>query len=214
MPLQSSGAISFDNLQTEFGNTNPIPLSDYYRGGGLVPNITENNNVPTSGAISLFNFYSASNTASTDVTVDTFNINNMSVSGNDYVEVDSNTITIAGINTSITLNIGTTTARAQASGVEPSVTLTLEVYRNGTSVNSVSWFRSGPGSTGNQTRNMTVTVSNGDTLKFKFIVDVTASGSAGDGGGTVSAVPWDITNVTDSNAFIDTFTTSGSATRT
>jgi hypothetical protein len=30
MVLQSSGPISFSNIQTEFGGANPISLSEYY----------------------------------------------------------------------------------------------------------------------------------------------------------------------------------------
>jgi len=37
MALQSSGPISFANIQTEFGGTNPIGFSEYYKDGGLVP---------------------------------------------------------------------------------------------------------------------------------------------------------------------------------
>lgn len=48
MTLQSSGAITFTDLQTEFGDVNPISLSEYY---ALVTGL------PTSGAISLSNFY-------------------------------------------------------------------------------------------------------------------------------------------------------------
>lgn len=55
MPLQSSGPIAFSQIQTEFGGSNPIALSEYYRGGGLV---TPNNlNIPTSGSIALSQFY-------------------------------------------------------------------------------------------------------------------------------------------------------------
>jgi len=55
MALQSSGKISFSQIQGEFGGSNPISLSEYYRGGGLV---TLNNlNIPTSGAIRLSQFY-------------------------------------------------------------------------------------------------------------------------------------------------------------
>jgi len=60
MTLQSSGPISLQNLQDEFGGSAPISLSEYYRGGGLVPNTGINVNVPISGSISLQNFYSAS----------------------------------------------------------------------------------------------------------------------------------------------------------
>lgn len=45
MALQTSGAISLANLQTEYGDTAPISLSEFYRNGGKVPN-TITVNVP------------------------------------------------------------------------------------------------------------------------------------------------------------------------
>ena len=47
MALQSSGAISLANIQTEFGGSNPISISEYYGVG----------TVPASGTISLSDFY-------------------------------------------------------------------------------------------------------------------------------------------------------------
>jgi len=57
MALPTSGPLSLGNIQTEFGGSNPIALSEYYRGGGLVPNITANNSIPTSGTIKVGDFY-------------------------------------------------------------------------------------------------------------------------------------------------------------
>jgi hypothetical protein len=37
MTLQTSGPISFSQLQTEYGGSAPISLSEYYRGGSYVP---------------------------------------------------------------------------------------------------------------------------------------------------------------------------------
>jgi len=37
MAIQSSGAISMDNIRTEFGDTGSIALSECYRGGSIVP---------------------------------------------------------------------------------------------------------------------------------------------------------------------------------
>ena len=60
MSIQTSGTISLSDIQTELGGVNPISLSEYYRGG---PYTTSNNtNVPTSGAITLSNFYGATST--------------------------------------------------------------------------------------------------------------------------------------------------------
>ena len=61
MALPSSGTISINDIATEFGGTVPHSLSEYYRGGGLVPNIAANSSVPTSGTISISNFYGAQN---------------------------------------------------------------------------------------------------------------------------------------------------------
>lgn len=63
MPLPTSGPISLAAIQAEFGGTNPISLSEYYAGGGLVPTGTTGTNgaVPSSGQISLWNFYGTSN---------------------------------------------------------------------------------------------------------------------------------------------------------
>lgn len=57
MALPSSGAITLAMLQAEFGGSSPVSLSSYYRGGGLVPNSAQNAAIPTSGSISLSQFY-------------------------------------------------------------------------------------------------------------------------------------------------------------
>jgi hypothetical protein len=64
MPLPASGAISFSQLQTEMGGSNPISLSEYYLNGGIVRSTYPdgfpiNSTVPSSGAITMSNFYSA-----------------------------------------------------------------------------------------------------------------------------------------------------------
>ena len=77
MTLQSSGAISLANIQTEFGGDGSPSLSEYYRGGGRVPNIAANAAIPTEGQISLFNFYGAT------VTIPRVALN-ISLSGTQY----------------------------------------------------------------------------------------------------------------------------------
>lgn len=60
MALPGSGTIRFSDIRDEFGGSNPVRLSDYYRGGALVPDTSANSGVPTSGAIKLSDFYGAS----------------------------------------------------------------------------------------------------------------------------------------------------------
>lgn len=57
MALQTSGAISLANVQSEFGASNPIGINEYYRGGSNVPNSSANSSIPTSGQIQLDDFY-------------------------------------------------------------------------------------------------------------------------------------------------------------
>ena len=62
MTLPASGPLTFSDIQTEFGGSNPIGLNEYYAGGGLVPAGTSGTYgaVPSSGQISVQNFYGTS----------------------------------------------------------------------------------------------------------------------------------------------------------
>ncbi|MFN7041664.1 MAG: hypothetical protein ACK4OH_10910 [Acidovorax temperans] len=69
MAIKSSGSLSFADIRNEFGGSTPASLGNYYRGGSLVPNgPTENNNIPTSGAIRFSDFYGASKVFNTTFT--------------------------------------------------------------------------------------------------------------------------------------------------
>lgn len=69
MALQLTGPINMQDLATEFGGGVPHALSEYYRGGGLVPNASANLSIPTSGAISLGNFYGGTRRIEVTVTI-------------------------------------------------------------------------------------------------------------------------------------------------
>jgi hypothetical protein len=58
MALQASGTITLLQIATEFTDTAPHSMSEFYRGGSLVG--ASNTSVPASGAISFSNFYNAS----------------------------------------------------------------------------------------------------------------------------------------------------------
>lgn len=60
MTLPTSGSLSLIMIQTEFGAPASTGLTDFYRGGTYVPNISANANVPTSGVIGILDFYGAS----------------------------------------------------------------------------------------------------------------------------------------------------------
>lgn len=67
MALPSSGTITLAQIQTEFGGANPIGLNEYYKGGAYVTTSDNAPNVPTSGTISLSNFWGASKNTFTPV---------------------------------------------------------------------------------------------------------------------------------------------------
>ena len=63
-PLQSSGAISLSDVQTEFGGSNPVSMSEYYRDasyanhdGSGVSDLVVNDDIPNSGQIGMSEFY-------------------------------------------------------------------------------------------------------------------------------------------------------------
>lgn len=62
MAIPSSGPLTLSDIQTEFGGSNPISLSEYYAGGAYVPAGTTGTYgaVPSSGEISIRNFYGTS----------------------------------------------------------------------------------------------------------------------------------------------------------
>jgi len=68
-------AISMETIAANFGGTVPHSLSEYYRGGGLVPNVPANSAIPTSGQIAIGNFYGATNRISIPLTISTNSFN-------------------------------------------------------------------------------------------------------------------------------------------
>ncbi len=80
-------AISLNTIVGEFGGAVPHSLSEYYRGGGLVPNAPANTAIPTSGQIALGNFYGATNRISIPITLssNTYNYDLYTNRGPSYV---------------------------------------------------------------------------------------------------------------------------------
>lgn len=68
MAIPLTGPISLTDIQAEFGGSNPLSLSNYYKGGAYVLTTDYAPNVPTSGPISLSDFYGARRTTETTVT--------------------------------------------------------------------------------------------------------------------------------------------------
>ena len=70
MAIKVSGALSMSEIATEFGGSAPYSLSQFYRGGGRVPNgPAANNNIAVSGAISMSGFYGSQRVVAINVTI-------------------------------------------------------------------------------------------------------------------------------------------------
>ena len=76
MPTQSSGPISFADINSALGTGTPLSFDQLYRGGIFVPNITPNDDIPTSGEINMQEMYStwANKVLSFTITVGTVNV--------------------------------------------------------------------------------------------------------------------------------------------
>ena len=62
MPIKSSPApLAISEIATEFGDSTPNQMSEFYRGGSLVNDVATNSGVPASGAIDIGDFYGAGN---------------------------------------------------------------------------------------------------------------------------------------------------------
>ncbi len=149
MALQSSGAISLANVQTEFGGSNPIGINEYY---GVAAG------VPGSGTISLYDFYGKSAAVAFTWTSDIMG-EKTSVGG--YIGGDSfgggPTITPGSGASPVTFNITMVTNAGSNPGTE------LYLYVGG-SVNT-TWIRS-PGY-----YNFTHTSSFGSSsLQFRSVI--------------------------------------------
>ena len=123
MAIQGSGSISMTDIVNEFGGSVPHSLSEYYRNGGEVPGNTTN--VPTSGQISMSNFYNAVNEIQLTISSTTTNYQLSSAFGSNWSTAVPKRLTI---NNGVTVGSSTTTA---AMTIEGSMGGTLIVQNNG-----------------------------------------------------------------------------------
>ena len=184
MALPPSGALSLANIQTEFGGTNPIGLNEYYRNGGLVPNAAQNAAVPTSGAISIGNFYGTTNRIAISLTLSSsaYNYDVYANRGGSYVAgISDITVTVApGV------YIGSTSTGTYAMTVSSSFNAgdTVTIVNNGTiegmgGAGGAAIFAANPGNVGLGGGNA-LYVARTTTIQNNSII---AGGGGGGGGG-------------------------------
>lgn len=187
MPIPGPGtAISMTTIATEFGGTVPHSLNEYYRGGGLVPNTPGNSAIPTSGTISMGNFYGSANRVAVALTI-AANTNSYDVytnRGPTYVPGSSD-ITVT-VNPGVT--VGSTSVPAYAMLVPSSFspTDTVTIVNNGV----IQGCGGGAGAGGNCNRPVPSGITagspgagGGNALYANRPVTVTNNGTVAAGGG-------------------------------
>ena len=175
MAIQSSGTISMTDIVAEFGGSVPHSLSEYYRNGGAVPG--NNTNVPTSGTISMSNFYSAVNEIQVTVSSSSTNYQTSNAFGSNWSTAVPKRLTI---NSGVTL--GSSNGNP-AMVIEGSMGGTLIVHNNGSihgtggaGSNSGAGGNAGPAVRADQNGNVTFYNNSGG--------QVYAGGGGGGKGGT------------------------------
>jgi len=137
MPLPSSGPLSLNDIQTEFGGTNPIALSEYYAGGAFVPAGTSGTNgpVPSSGTISIGNFYGTSKVviSVTNQFISTFNFG---VPATAEYRLNSNGQVEQILNGGVSTLEQWCTPTSAAGDYEARVTITIDTLDSGAAVNT------------------------------------------------------------------------------
>ena len=63
------GTLSMSTIAGEYGGSTPHSLSEYYRGGGLVPTHSNTAGIPTSGLIDFEDFQNTSATSPNDMSI-------------------------------------------------------------------------------------------------------------------------------------------------
>lgn len=184
MAIPSSGPISLDDIQTEFGGTNPISLSEYYAGGSLVASGTTGDSgpIPTSGEISIGEFYGSANRV-------TINLSNAGTASkqNIYTLASADPTYSAGITDVVYTNSGTLTSDSTGTAA-----LQTGAFTSGDTVKIVnSGLIIGKGGNGGNGKNgpapVTGNVGGGGgkalSLQFGVTIDNTGGTIAGGGGG-------------------------------
>lgn len=130
MTLQASGAVSLSDIRAEYqGGSSPISMGNMYRGGANVranagdnPSTNLSANVPTSGAISISNFYSQEKGYQYTEGTNRTNKSARDYFGADYTADYPKKLIISSTITNTTLNGAALTF---PSGLSGSLTLTL-----------------------------------------------------------------------------------------
>ena len=180
MPIKDAGTfLRISEIATEFNDPAPHEMSEFYRGGSLVNDVSSNNNIPTSGTIRFGQFYGAGNAVSVAASSGT-NVDVAPLFPGTFTNTDAKILTIAAP-IQITGNNVALTVPSNMAG-------TLDIQNAGNIIGSRGNAGNGgsAGNGGNATAGgAAISVqSNGVTLNNSGTV---SGGGGGGGGGAAGA---------------------------
>ena len=168
MPLQGSGSISLSQIASEFGDSQPHSLSEFYAGGSAGVTSGGAPNVPSSGEISFDDFYNAANQITVTLSSGATNQNVSSLFGSNFSSAIPKVLVInSGV------EIGATSLSNYALQVPSGMGGTLNIQNSGT-ISGAGGDGSSSGAGGNGGTALYIASSN---------VTVTNSGTIRGGGG-------------------------------
>ena len=174
MALQSSGAISLNNIAAEFGGSTPHSLSEYYRNGSFVT--SNNTNVPTSGTIDFADFYGAVKQITVTISSNATNQSVQTLFGSNFtVNVPKVLIINSGV------EIGATSTNNSALTVPSGMSGTLSIQNAGTISGAGGAGGSSGGGNGGDGETALFVGSNGVTVTNTGTI---RGGGGGGGGGS------------------------------
>lgn len=126
MAIKASGSLALSEIAAEFGDSQPHSMSEFIRGGSLVPQADANNNIPTSTANMRFdNFFSAVNVIAVTASSGT-NVSAATLFGSNWtVDVPKELIIPSGV------TLGATSTSNFALTIESNLAGTLTVKNTG-----------------------------------------------------------------------------------
>jgi hypothetical protein len=179
--------LGLSNIQTEFGGSNPISLSEYYRGGANVPSGTatspvDGTPIPTSGTIRMGEFRDVSKSTTINLTLsaNTTNYNIFtaasSPSGPAAVTLTINSGVLVGTNF-----IGNNTTPVLDTGTGWAAGSTISIINNGSIIGSAGYAPSAGSAGANQPGG--AGGDGGPAINAQYPISITNNGIIAGGGG-------------------------------
>lgn len=186
MAITSSGAISINDIATEFGGDVPHSLSEYYAGGGRVPSGTSGSPqgaVPSSGEIAIGRFYGTQNRPNITLTISSpaqnYDVWSNASANPSYSAGTSDII----VNVNPGVNVGTTSTGSYAMSVPSSFNPgdTVTINNSGTIIGMGG--NGGYGSCKNATPSPTGGSGGGNAVNIARPTTINNTGTLAGGGG-------------------------------